>query len=77
MDDRKTAVGVMCDDLQKLVAGLNVLGIGAHRLLDAAKMLADQEAQIDRFRATTEYRAGYSDGMNAAFESGLVGDDDA
>ncbi|WP_128910689.1 hypothetical protein [Tropicibacter alexandrii] len=70
------AVRALCRDLSDMIEGLGNLGVTAHALIEARAKLIEQDAAITRFKSDRLYVIGHNDGWNAAFETGVPGEED-
>lgn len=66
---------VMATSLQKIDAAMQLLGMRNNDISTAASILILQDEELKRLRARDTYQTGYKDGWEAAFLSGLPGDD--
>lgn len=66
----------LIERLRRLHDGLTVVGIHASVLIVVADKLQSQGDELEAYRDTEPYQSGYADGRDAAFATGLTGDDD-
>lgn len=70
------AVRSLCRDMQDMIEGLRKLGVEAHALIEARAKLIEMDAELERFRSERSYIVGRNDGWEAAFATGLPGQED-
>jgi hypothetical protein len=74
---KDAAVRALIADLRKMFDGLAAMGLKAHRIEDAIKKLNDQALEIEHLKSDPPYIVGRRDGWDAAFASGVPGEEGA
>lgn len=71
-----TQTSKICSDLQTIIDGSIMMGTTPWPLILAKQLLEKQELELKLLTLTDLYTAGRRDGREAAFATGLTGDND-